>query len=74
MTKTLQVVQIFSAIVLIASVLLQQKGSGLSSIFGGEGSSYRTKRGAEKFLFFVTIIVAILFFGSTLLRLIISVK
>lgn len=74
MIKALQIIQIFSAIILIVSVLLQQKGSGLSGIFGGEGSSYRTKRGAERFLFWVTIIMAIFFFGATLAGLIISTK
>jgi preprotein translocase subunit SecG len=43
-------------------VLLQAKGSGLGSIFGGDGGVYRTKRGVEKTLYQATIGLAVLFF------------
>ena len=49
------------AIALIAAILLQSKGSGLGSVFGGDGSVFRTRRGAEKGLFQLTIILAIAF-------------
>ncbi|MCL5093748.1 MAG: preprotein translocase subunit SecG [Patescibacteria group bacterium] len=74
MSRIFQLIEVFSAITLIASILLQQRGTGLSSIFGGEGSSYRTKRGAEKFLFWTTIIMAIVFFGTTFLSLVLFAK
>lgn len=51
------------AVLLIALVLIQQRGSGLGSVFGGDDAVYRTKRGAEKVIFIVTIVVAVLFFG-----------
>jgi len=52
---------------LIIVILVQQRGAGLGGIFGGEGGVYRTKRGIEKILFILTIILVILFIGSSLL-------
>lgn len=54
-----------------AVILLQQQGSGLSGAFGGgESEFYHTKRGAEKFLFIATIVLAVLFFGAALANII----
>lgn len=66
MLQLLRIVQIVSAILLIATVLLQQRGVGLGSAFGGEGAMYRTKRGVEKGIFIATIVFAVLFFASAL--------
>lgn len=66
MLKILTVIQIISAILLIAAILLQQRGVGLGSAFGGEGAIYRTKRGVEKGIFIATIVFAVLFLGSAL--------
>ena len=61
---TLNILQITFAILLIASILLQQKGTGLGAAFGGGGSMYKTKkRGGEKVVFTATIIFSIIFFG-----------
>ncbi|PJA46780.1 preprotein translocase subunit SecG [Candidatus Uhrbacteria bacterium CG_4_9_14_3_um_filter_36_7] len=60
------IAQLIIATLLIASILLQARGSGLGSAFGGEGNVYRTKRGIEKRLFQTTIILTILFFGVSL--------
>lgn len=49
------------SILIVVAVLLQNRGSGLSSVFGGGGAIYRTKRGLEKGLFILTIILVILF-------------
>ncbi|PIP33605.1 preprotein translocase subunit SecG [Candidatus Falkowbacteria bacterium CG_4_10_14_0_2_um_filter_48_10] len=57
-----QVIQIITAILLIVVILLQQRGAGLSGIFGGSNDVFRTKRGLEKILFIATIIIAIIFF------------
>ncbi len=62
MKIALQVIQIILSITLIAIILIQAKGGGLSSVFGGSGSIYRTKRGAEKVMYQATIILAIVFF------------
>jgi len=48
-------------IVLVVVILLQQKEGGLSTVFGGEGGVYRTKRGFAKGLHYLTIILGILF-------------
>lgn len=57
------IVQIILAILLIVLILIQGKGSGLGAAFGGSSNVYRTKRGAEKFLHYATIIVSIAFFA-----------
>lgn len=53
--------QITVAVLLVAAILIQQRGVGLGSAFGGEGGIYRTKRGFEKVLFSGTIILGVLF-------------
>lgn len=72
MNKIITIVQITSSILLVISVLLQQRGTGLSATFGGEGNVYRTKRGLEKVIFISTIILSIIFFGSVFLNLIVK--
>jgi preprotein translocase subunit SecG len=53
--------QIVVCIGLMASILLQARGAGLGSTFGGESSVYRSRRGIEKRLFQFTILLSILF-------------
>ena len=67
------VAQIVLAVVLILAVLLQVRGGGLGGIFGQADTVYRTKRGVEKTLFQLTIVLAILFIVISLLRLKIGV-
>lgn len=63
MTRYLQIVQMIISICLIAAILLQVKGQGLGGIFGGSDSGiYKTRRGAEKTLFNLTIVLVVLFF------------
>ena len=71
MTLYLNIIQIIISVALIVAVILQAKGGGLSSIFGGEGSVYRTKRGLEKTLFNFTIILAVAFGIVSLLSVIV---
>ncbi len=52
---------IIIAIGLILSILFQVKGGGLGGIFGQADTVYRTRRGVEKTLFQLTIILAVLF-------------
>lgn len=66
MPKVLQIAEIALGILLIAAILLQQRGAGLSGVFGGEGNIYRTKRGVEKILFQATIVLAVAFFAVAL--------
>jgi len=53
--------QIIVSIGLIASVLLQARGTGLSGAFGGDSAVYRSRRGVERRLWQFTIVLAILF-------------
>lgn len=62
--------QIILGLILIGLVLLQAKGSGLGSTFGGDLGFYRTKRGFEKLLFNTTILVTTLFLVTSILELI----
>jgi len=64
--RNLQIAQIIIAILLMAAILLQSRGVGLSGVFGGGGNIFRTKRGIEKKLFVATIILAVLFFSISL--------
>ncbi len=53
--------QIIVSIGLIAAVLLQARGTGLSGAFGGDSAVYRSRRGVERGLWQFTIILAVLF-------------
>jgi len=64
----LDIVQLTIAILLIIMILLQNRGAGLGSAFGGEGNIYRTKRGAEKIIFILTIILSIAFLAIALIN------
>lgn len=59
--QTFAIIQVLLAVVLTGLILLQSKGAGLGSAFGGDMGFYRTKRGFEKLLFRGTIVVAALF-------------
>ncbi len=67
-------VQLISSIVLIVAVILQQTGASLGGAFGTDNfsSGFHTRRGAEKFLFNLTIVTAIIFALSALLTLLIK--
>jgi preprotein translocase subunit SecG len=56
-------IQIILSIILIVTILLQQSDAGAGGVFGGGdgGGLHHTRRGFEKFLFTVTIVVSILF-------------
>lgn len=57
----LNVAQIVLAIALILAILLQVRGGGLGGIFGQADTVYRTRRGVERTLFRITIVLAVLF-------------
>jgi protein translocase SecG subunit len=71
MYKTLLIVQIVASILLVVSVLLQNRAEGLGKMFGGGGEVFRTKRGLEKFLYYFTIalIAIVVILSLTLLKL-----
>ena len=60
--RLLLISQAVVAVFLITSVLLQNRGSGLGSAFGGDFGGYYTKRGMERFLLYATAFLAFIFF------------
>lgn len=60
------------SILLIICILVQHRVSGLSATFGGGGSLYVQRRGAEKVLFKLTIIFSVLFFALSIVQLIVK--
>ena len=64
-------IQIVLAVLLMVCVLLQQTGASLGGAFGGDNftAGYHTRRGSEKYLFWASIIIGILFAATALLAL-----
>lgn len=62
------VFQILLSISLIVVVILQSRGTGLGSAWGGGAQSFHTKRGFEKIIFASTIALATIFTVSSLLN------
>jgi preprotein translocase subunit SecG len=57
----IQIVQIILGVALTVAILLQARGAGLGSVFGGTGTVFKTRRGIDKMLFRITIVFAIAF-------------
>lgn len=55
------IVQTVLGVLLITFIIIQARGAGLGTIWGGAGESYGTRRGVEKLLFRATIVVTLLF-------------
>jgi|AntAceMinimDraft_17_1070374.scaffolds.fasta_scaffold19505_2 protein translocase SecG subunit len=72
LTVVIGYINIISAVLIIICVLLQNRGSGLSGTFGGDSESYYTRRGMDKALLIITVILLIIFISSTLIRSIIN--
>ncbi len=73
MKSLLPYAQIILSVLLVGSILLQRTGAQVGGAFGGSdnmSSAYHTRRGMEKTLFSVTIVLAILFALSALLSLV----
>lgn len=75
--KTIQAflpyIQIVLAVILVTAILLQRTGAQIGGAFGGSdnfSSAYHTRRGFERTLFIVTIVIAILFAITALISLI----
>ena len=66
------VAQIVLSVALVLVVLLQVRGGGLGGIFGQADTVYRTKRGVEKTLFQLTIVLVFLFIVISILTLRVS--
>ena len=56
-----EIAQIIVAVALTITILLQARGAGLGSVFGGTGTVSKTRRGIDKLLFRFTIVFTVLF-------------
>jgi preprotein translocase subunit SecG len=66
------IAQIVLSAALILAVLLQVRGGGLGGIFGQPDSIYRTRRGVEKTLFQLTIVLAVLLIIISVITLVVG--
>lgn len=64
--------QMVISVLLMVSILMQNRGSGLSAAFGGDFGGFYTKRGLEKFLFVTSVILGFLFIANAATTLILS--
>ncbi len=65
MKSFLTIFQVIVSILLIVSIVIQEKGVGLSATFGGGGEFYRSRRGLDRMLFIVTVVLSILFIATS---------
>ena len=64
MASFLDISLIITSVCLILSVILQSKGAGLGGLTGADtGGVFTARRGIERILFWVTIVLAVVFFG-----------
>lgn len=56
------------SVLIMGVVLLQAQGTGLGKAWGGSGGGYRSKKGLEKFMFYLTIFLIIAFSSLSLLN------
>ena len=72
MTGYLNIAQIIISVALIILVTIQGKGGSASRMLGGDAVVFKTRRGVEKTLFRLTIVLVVVFFvmslASVLLR------
>ncbi len=68
--SVLQMTTIASAVLMMIAILLQQRGASLGAGFGGSSELYTTRRGFDKNLFEVTVVLAVVFVLSILIGLV----
>lgn len=66
--KLINVLQIVISVLLVISILLQSKGSGLGAVFGGDSGGYYAKRGFEKFLLYFSTTLAFFYIALAILN------
>ena len=69
MQTYLNIAQIVLSVALILIILFQVRGGGLGGIFGQPDTVYRTRRGVEKMLFQLTIVLVVVFLVISVLTL-----
>lgn len=67
MNNIFQIITIASAALMTLLILLQTRGASLGAGFGGSGELYTERRGVDKSMHQVTIVLAIIFVGSLIL-------
>lgn len=72
MLKVINIAEIIIAIALVVSILLQNRGAGLSQAFGGDFGGYYTKRGFERFLVYFSVFLSAVFIILAIASLVIS--
>lgn len=71
MKEYLQIAQVAVSVLMIIFILLQQKGSALGGVFGGDSNVFQRKRGLEKFLHWGTIVLSVFFLSLSVSNLLI---
>lgn len=70
MQQVVLYIELISALLLIALVLVQRSSGDVGGAFGGDGAQFsRTRRGLERGIFFATVTVSVLFTVSSTLML-----
>lgn len=69
MDNILNIAIIIVSLLLIISIILQQRGTALGSAFGGGGETYSSLRGPQKFLLYSTIVLGIIFISLAVFNL-----
>ena len=72
MKNLFNLITIISAILMVVSILVQNRGQSLGVSFGGDNSSYRSKRGSELVVYNATIVLAIIFTLSIILSILLK--
>ncbi|EKD47404.1 MAG: hypothetical protein ACD_66C00078G0001 [uncultured bacterium] len=65
---TLNIIQLVLSVLLVGTILIQSRSTGLGSVFGGSDNVQTTRRGVEKKLHITTVVIAIAFFVISLLN------
>jgi preprotein translocase subunit SecG len=62
-----QIIQMVLGVALIITILLQARGAGLGSVFGGTGTVFKTRRGIDRLLFRGTVVIMAFFCLASIL-------
>jgi preprotein translocase subunit SecG len=68
----LQIAQVIVTILLASTILLQQRGTGLGDAFGAGSEVFTSRRGAEKVLFYLSIVFSVAFVALAVLQLVLA--
>jgi preprotein translocase subunit SecG len=73
MVTYINIALIIISVLLILSVILQSKGAGLGGLTGADtGSIFTARRGVERTLFWITIVLSVIFFALVITLLLIA--